>query len=77
MKFTNVTKDDLGGYHFGIDANEDEVNFLVSLAVGILIDAGAVNMQAGTSQEIELPTTEEIADIAPSYVPGDPEGTLQ
>lgn len=68
MIFNNVTRDSEGNYHFGISAEPDEINFLVSMAVSMMLDAGAINVDPDVSGEqvVELPEEAQTAMSGPS-----------
>lgn len=56
MILKNVRRSEDGDYEFDMAASEDEVSFLMTLAMHMLITAGAVQLQEEVEeQEVSLP----------------------
>ena len=69
MYFKNVEINEDGTYEFDVQASPEEVNFLVSLSINMLLEAGVMQLVEGAElQQVDLPdeAQEYIASVIPS-----------
>jgi hypothetical protein len=69
MYFKNVEINEDGTYEFDVQASPEEVNFLVSLSINMLLEAGVMQLAEGAElQQVDLPdeAQEYIASVIPS-----------